>query len=109
MAKIHVILTQDMNINLDYHSSHDVDLVTLAGLANELPHRDRQIPYQRGVAVLGNPNEVLLDLVFYVATWRYSMTAGINQLLAECCPPKRRGLNLFLKNQNSCHINAQST
>ena len=48
------------------HSPQDLDLVPLAGLANKFPHPDRQIPYQHGIAVFGDPNEVVLDLVFCV-------------------------------------------
>ena len=50
------------------NSSQDLDLVAFAGLANKFPHPVRQIPYQHGIAVLRDPNEVILDLVFCVAT-----------------------------------------
>ena len=49
------------------HSSQDLDLVALAGLANKFPHPYRQVPYQHPIAILGDPNEMVLDLVFGVA------------------------------------------
>ena len=57
-----------MDMILTDHSSQDLYLVPLTGLADKFPYTDRKIPYQHGMAVFGDPNEVVLDLVFCVAT-----------------------------------------
>jgi hypothetical protein len=57
-----------MDMILTDHSAQDLYLVTLTDLADKLPYADRKIPYQHGIAVFGDPNEVVLDLVFCVAT-----------------------------------------
>ncbi len=58
----------DMHMILTDHSSQDLNIVPLTCLANKLPYSDRKVSYQHGIPVLGDPNEMVFDLVFCVAT-----------------------------------------
>ena len=50
------------------HSSQDLNLVPFTSLANKFAYSDAKVSHQHGVAVLGDPDEVVFDLVFCVAT-----------------------------------------
>ncbi len=50
------------------HSSQDLNLVPFTSLANKFAYSDGKISHQHGVAVLGDPDKVVFDLVFCVAT-----------------------------------------
>lgn len=57
-----------MDMILTDHPSQDLDLVPLTSLADTLAYSDGKVSNQHGVAVLGDPDKVVFDLVFCVAT-----------------------------------------
>jgi len=80
-----------MGMILTGHSSLDLNLVPFTCLADRFAYSDGKVSRQHGVAVLGDLDEVIFNLVFCVASLaRYSMDASISQLVAECYPPERR-------------------
>lgn len=50
------------------HSSQDLNLVPFTCLANKVAYSGGKVSHQHGVAVLGDPDEVIFDLVFCVAS-----------------------------------------
>ena len=50
------------------HSSQDLNLVPFTCLANKVACSGGKVSHQHGVAVLGDPDEVIFDLVFCVAS-----------------------------------------
>ena len=50
------------------HSSQDLNLVPFTCLANKVAYSGGKGSHQHGVAVLGDPDEVIFDLVFCVAS-----------------------------------------
>ena len=50
------------------NSSQNLDLVPFTCLANKLAYSKGKVTNQHGVAILGNPNKVVFDLVFCVTS-----------------------------------------
>ena len=57
-----------MDMILTNHPSQNLDLVPFTSLADKIAYSDGKIADKHGVAVLGDPDEVVFDLVFCVAT-----------------------------------------
>ena len=56
-----------MDMILTDHPSQYLNLVPFTSLADKLAYPDGKVSHQHGVAVLGNPNKVIFDLVSCVA------------------------------------------
>ena len=50
------------------HSSQNLNLVPFTSLADKFAYSDGKVSHQQGVAILGDPDEVVFDLVFCVVT-----------------------------------------
>ena len=57
-----------MDVILTDHSSQDLNLVPFTCLTDKFAYSDGKVSHQHGVAVLGDPDEVVFDLVLCVAT-----------------------------------------
>ena len=57
-----------MDMILTNHSSQDLNLVPFTSLADNFTYSDGKVSYQHGVAVLGDPDEAVFDLIFCVAS-----------------------------------------
>ena len=57
-----------MDMILADYPSQDLDFVSFTSLTDKLAYSDGKIADKHGVAVLGDPDEVVFDLVFCVAT-----------------------------------------
>ena len=57
-----------MDMILTDHSSQDLNLVPFTCLANKFAYSDGKVSHQHRVSVLGDPDEVVFDLVLCVAT-----------------------------------------
>ena len=57
-----------MDMILADYPSQNLDLVSFTSLADKLAYSNGYVSHQHGVAVLGDPDEVVFDLVFCVAT-----------------------------------------
>ena len=73
------------------NTSQYLDLELLAGLPDKLTHSLGKISLQHMVAILGYPDKMVFYFILCMTSWRYSMLRILNQLLAECYPPERRG------------------
>ena len=96
---------QDVHMILTHNAFQNLDLEDFAGLPDPFPHAERDVPSQDFLAVLRDPDTVILDVVNRVTAiaivhsaspvlrmWRAIVRA--QNCADEICPPQGGGLNL---------------